>query len=185
MELPQHTQDYVADRVARGRFRSRTAKTVTVTLRGLCRHVPDGEPLAAGHIEAWLAATKMAPATARTRLSQVRSFCTWMVRHGHLATDPSLFIDSPRTPRYVPRGLRHDAVAAGLAVAPDARARLIILLMCQEGQRTCSGPAPICEMSKPPSATSACPPRSGICRGQSGRSRRRWGDGPTDAEPGR
>src|SRR5688572_28440175 len=106
MELPQLAQSYVADRVAGGRFRPRTAKTVTVTLRCLCRHVPTGDTLTGAHIEAWLSAIPMAPATARTRRSQVRSFCTWLVRHSHLPADPSLFVDSPRTPRYVPRGLR-------------------------------------------------------------------------------
>ena len=135
MDLPRLAEQYVADRLARSRFRPKTATTVTYTLRGLCRFVPDGEPLTAAHLEAWLTGTKMAPATARTRLSQVRAFCQWLLRHGHLAADPSCFIEGPRPPRYVPRGLKADAVGGALGQAPDARARLIILLMCQEGLR--------------------------------------------------
>lgn len=135
MELPQLAEAYVADRLARSRFRPKTAATVTYTLRGLCRFVPPGEQLGAAHLEGWLAGTRMAPATARTRLSQVRAFCQWLLRHGHLGADPSCFIDGPRPPRYVPRGLRSDAVGAALGEAPDGRARLIILLMCQEGLR--------------------------------------------------
>jgi integrase/recombinase XerC len=135
MELPHLTEEYVADRLARSRFRPKTAQTVTYTLRGLCRFVPDGETLSAAHLEAWLTGTKMAPATARTRLSQVRAFCQWLIRHGHLTTDPSSLVDGPRPPRYVPRGLKAAAVGGTLDVAPDARARVILLLMCQEGLR--------------------------------------------------
>lgn len=135
MNLPHLAEQYVADRVTRGRFRPRTATTVTITLRGLCRFVPDGEPLTSTHIEAWIGGTKMAPATLRTRLSQIRAFCHWLLRHGHLTDDPSFFVDSPRPPRYVPRGLKTPAVAGVLDSCPDARARAIILLMCQEGLR--------------------------------------------------
>lgn len=135
MNLPQLADAYVADRVTRGRFRPRTATTVAVTLRGLCRYVPDGDALTTAHIEAWITGTKMAPATLRTRLSQIRAFCQWLIRHGHLDNDPSFFVDSPRPPRYVPRGLKSDAVGRVLDVCPDLRARAVVLLMCQEGLR--------------------------------------------------
>lgn len=135
MGLPQLIDEYVAERAARGRFRPRTATTVTTTLRGLARFVPDGDPLAEHHVEAWLTGTKMAPATARSRLSQVRSFSRWLLRRGLITTDPTLGIDGPRTPRYVPRGLKAAAVGGALDACPDTRARLIITLMCQEGLR--------------------------------------------------
>lgn len=129
---------YVADKRARGHFRPQTAKTVACSLRGFCRAVP-AEPtrLVPEVIEAWLAGVRLSPNTARTRLSQVRSFCHWLIRRGHLDRDPTFDIDGPRTPRSVPRGLQPAAVGSALGAAPDARARLVLLLMCQEGLRCC------------------------------------------------
>jgi site-specific recombinase XerD len=134
-ELPQLAVAYVAERATRGRFRPRTVQTVTYTLRGFIPHCPADGHIEAEHVEAWLDATKMAPATARSRLSQVRGFCRWLIRRGHLDLDPTLDIEGPRPPRYVPRGLRSDAVGAALDACPDTRARLILMLMVEEGLR--------------------------------------------------
>lgn len=131
-------EDYVAERAARGRFRPRTVVTVRYTLRGFLRAVaPDDVALEVRHVEAWLAETRQSPATARARLSQIRSFCRWLIRKGRLGSDPTLAVDAPRTPRYVPRGLRGEAVGQALAELPDARARLVVILMVQEGLRCC------------------------------------------------
>lgn len=134
--LAQLAAAYIADRLHRSRFRPKTADTVRFTLAGLMRHAPeDPTQLTRQHVEGWLADTKMAPATARSRLSQIRGFCRWLRRQGLLTGDPTLDVDGPRTPRYVPRGLKSQAVSAALASCPDTRARLILLLMCQEGLR--------------------------------------------------
>lgn len=134
--LPRLVVAYVTDKAARGRFRPKTVETVTYTLRGLLPFLPpDPNDVTASHIEAWLAGTKMAPATARARLSQVRGFFRWLAHRGLMTTDPTMGIEGPRTPRYVPRGLKSDAVAGALDACPDARARLMLLLMCQEGLR--------------------------------------------------
>lgn len=134
--LPQLIDAYLTDRQARGRFRPQTAGTVRYTLLGLAAYLPpDLAATTPAHIETWLAGKKMAPATGRARLSQVRGFFRWLTRRGLIATDPTLDIDGPRLPRYVPRGLKAPAVAAALDGAPDERARLVILLMTQEGLR--------------------------------------------------
>lgn len=135
-ELARLAEAYIAEKVARSRFRPKTAETVRYTLRGLIGYV-DGATITPGHVEAWLTETRMGPATAGSRLSQVAGFCRWLVRHGVLPVDPTLDIEKPRTPRYVPRGLHGELVAAALGAAPDRRARLILLLMCQEGLRCC------------------------------------------------
>lgn len=135
LELPRLVADYTAERAARGRFRPRTVQTVTYTLRGFIDYIPDDGVIERSHVEAWLTGVRMAPATARARLSQVRGFCRWLVRQGHLEADPTVDVEGPRTPRYVPRGLRSEAVARVLDVCPDARARVVLLLMCQEGLR--------------------------------------------------
>lgn len=71
----------------------------------------------------------------RTRLSQLRCFCAWGVEHRYLRVDPTLGVRGPRQPRRLPRGLKLAEVRATLAKAPDARARLVLLLMFQEGLR--------------------------------------------------
>jgi integrase/recombinase XerD len=134
--LAQFASAYITERLVRGHFRPKTAETVRYTLVGLVHHAPeDPAQFASVHVEGWLAATKMGPATARSRLSQVRGFCRWLRRKGLLSTDPTLGVDGPRMPRYVPRGLKEGLVGAALGACPDSRARLIVLLMAQEGLR--------------------------------------------------
>lgn len=65
----------------------------------------------------------------------VRCFCAWLVERGHVKRDPCYGMKAPRKPRTVPRALRRDDVAAVLAAAPDLRARLVAILMLQEGLR--------------------------------------------------
>lgn len=135
-ELPRLVDAYLSDREARGRFSGGTRNTVRYTLLGLDpflpAHIAAVEDL---HIEAWLAGKRMAPSTACSRLSQVRCFFRWLVKRGHIKADPTADVEPPRTPRYVPRGLKHPAVTAALEAGPDARARMIMLLMTQEGLR--------------------------------------------------
>lgn len=136
MTLPQLIDAYVTDRVARGRFLPNTVNTVTYTLRGLQPFIPeDISATKRSHIEAWLIGKRMAPATGGARLSQVHRFFGWLVEHGHIAADPTVGIEGPKTPRYVPRGLKQPAVTAALDACPDSRARLILLLMTQEALR--------------------------------------------------
>lgn len=138
VNFPDLSEQYLADRAARGRFRPRTILTVRYTLRGLAPFLPpDLRDVSPAHVEAWLVGVPMGPATARARLSQVRTFFRWCQRHGLVDADPTVSVDGPRTPRYVPRGLNHMSVAAALDACPDTRARLILLLMCQEGLRCC------------------------------------------------
>lgn len=138
MDFADVSERYLAERASRGRFRPRTVSTVRYTLRGLAPYLPELlHDVRPAHVEAWLAGLPMGPATARARLSQVRMFFRWCARHGMVDSDPTLSVDGPRTPRYVPRGLSSSAVAAALAACPDSRARLMVLLMCQEGLRCC------------------------------------------------
>jgi site-specific recombinase XerD len=77
----------------------------------------------------------LAPATVRLRLSTVRGFCRWAVRNGLITRDPTLLLSAPKVAHYLPRALRPDQVGATLEQARDARERLCILLMAQEGLR--------------------------------------------------
>ncbi len=117
------------------------ARTTLVTLACNLRHFasavedPSVRQLTRRHVEHWLRTAKIAPSTMRTRLSQVRCFCGWAVEHGFMRTDPTLGVRGPRQPRRLPRGLKLCEVQAVLACAPNPRARLIVLLMVQEGLR--------------------------------------------------
>lgn len=84
----------------------------------------------------WLGTTEgCRPATRRNKLSIVKGFCRWLVKHGHIRRDPSAGVKSPRQPRTVPKVFESDAVATLLDGCPDARARLIVILMIQLGLR--------------------------------------------------
>lgn len=130
---------YLAERSAAGELGRATLPTVRWTLRHFCWFVGDTAPedLTARHVEEYLASINVARSTARQRFSQLRQFSRWLVRRGHLAVDMTAELRSPRQPRAVPRGYQRAVVDQLLAVAPDARARLIILLEVQEGLRAC------------------------------------------------
>lgn len=84
----------------------------------------------------WLGTTAdQRPATRRKKLSIVKGFTRWLARRGHVRRDPAVDVRSPRQPRTVPKVFERTAVAALLDACPDARARLIVLLMVQEGLR--------------------------------------------------
>lgn len=87
------------------------------------------------HVREWLGGSPIAASTARTRLATLRVFFHWCIREGLSDTDPTAPIRSPRMPRRLPRALSHDSVRALLQVAPDVRARLVVMLMVQLGLR--------------------------------------------------
>jgi len=91
--------------------------------------------LARSHIEAWIDGADLAPATLRTRLSQVKGLCAWAVEEGYLDRDPVARIKGPPQPRLVPRALRSTDVRALLGACGDPRTELVVLLMLQEGLR--------------------------------------------------
>lgn len=87
------------------------------------------------HIEEWLAGLEVAPSTARKQLSVMRGFCQWCVLHGHVKRDPTLGVRAPRQPEAMPRELGDEQVGALLAVLPDLRGELIVLLGVSGGLR--------------------------------------------------
>jgi len=138
-ELPVLARLYLQERTSAGEFSASTLPTVKWTLRDFCRFVADTPPseLAPRHVEEYLAVINVRRSTARQRFCHLRQFSRWLVRRGHLAVDITADLKAPRQPRAVPRGYRRDIVDGLLAVAPDVRARLIILLEVQEGLRAC------------------------------------------------
>lgn len=88
-----------------------------------------------GEIEQWFLSRGWAPSTRRHVLSILKNFWLWAIEQGYCTQNPTLGIRRMREPRRLPRGLSHDEVAAVFAACPDARFRLIISLMVQEGLR--------------------------------------------------
>lgn len=86
------------------------------------------------HVERWLAKRGRKPGTKRQYLTCVRSFARWLVKQGYMTRDFTLGVDPPRIPRRDPRALTPEQVGRILA-ASDARERLCVLLMAQEGLR--------------------------------------------------
>jgi site-specific recombinase XerD len=133
----QTLDHYLARRHGREEIASITAGGIRSNVGNALRLM--GDPpigqLTRAHVLAWLEETTCAPATKRTRLSQLRTFCQWAVEEGLVVRDPTAGVRGPREPRRLPRGVQRRDVNALLEACPESRARLIVLLMVQEGLR--------------------------------------------------
>lgn len=83
------------------------------------------------HVEDWIAGHRWSTATIRTRLGVLRPFLEWAARRKLCTGGLSADLHGPRMGRGVPRAYSADQVDVLLGVLPDARARLIVLLMAQ------------------------------------------------------
>jgi site-specific recombinase XerD len=135
--LSRHALAYVRERTLRKDFTRSTAAGVRSNLLLFCRSVGDLPPgrLRPHHVDGWLTTMAVAPSTAALRISQLRVWFGWMMRRGVLRSDPAFGVKRPRMPRYLPRAVRPLAVSVILAACPDARGRLMCVLMVQEGLR--------------------------------------------------
>ena len=101
----------------------------------------DGVPLAtpaellAGHVDRWLESHRWAISTICTNLGIIRPFLTWAGTAGYIAPGVASLVPNPRRPEPLPRALTTRHVQALLAVVPDARGRVIVLLEGQCGLR--------------------------------------------------
>lgn len=132
---------YLEERTRRHELTGDTVRNVRSILRRFAIAVGADRDVAtvdAGDVGAWLEElVGLAPATRRSMFSAVRTFCRWLVRHGLIGRDPTIDIAAPRQPRSVPRALPSASVEATLVRAPDARGRLVVTLMVQQGLRCC------------------------------------------------
>lgn len=127
---------YVAERQAKGRLAPSSAVVVRSVLRTLERHSGvRARELTELHLQLWLIDGDPRPSTVRSRLSKARAFVRWLVRKGVLEADISDDLEAPRVPEAPPRCLDPEQAQAVLAACPDARARLVVMLMLQVGLR--------------------------------------------------
>lgn len=128
--------EYLHERVALGQLARSSAEVIRCTLRHFARHVDDDlRRVDRSAVTSWLSGTEVAPTTIKAHLVRLRPFSRWLVIEGHLERDVTLGIPIPRIPERLPRALPPDAVARILAACPDARARLVVILMVQLGLR--------------------------------------------------
>lgn len=130
---------YLAERVARGEIRRITAQGMDAPLQGFAR-VCGRRPvdkLSKRDVERYMETigTRLAPASRRNHLFVISGFCDWLVDRKLLRSNPTRTIERPRVPRRNPRAIEADQVARLLSMCADTRARLIVMLMVQEGLR--------------------------------------------------
>lgn len=129
---------FVRDRQAAGIYNRKSARNARGNLHRFSvfvgkRRVGNIGPI---HIEQWIGSLEqLAPATRRAYLSTVKQFFVWAVRHKHCRRNPCAEILGPKQPRSVPRALPAQSIARVIDACPDARGRLIVTLMVQQGLR--------------------------------------------------
>lgn len=132
---------YLKDRKQQGVYVADRARSARSILNLFADHVGQRrlKNIGPSHIESWLGSMEhLAPATRRDRLSTVRALFAWCIRKGYAKRNPAAEVRGPKQPRTLPRALPADAIASVFQHCPDARARLIVSLMVQEGLRCCS-----------------------------------------------
>ena len=108
------------------------------TLESLQRFVgPDLaiKALTAKHVAGWLLPQEVAASTKRVRLSDLRTFYRWGHQAGWMRVDPTVGVRIPRPARGEIRELDRQKLVQLGRVLPDARSRVVIALMLNEGLR--------------------------------------------------
>jgi integrase len=129
---------YASERQARGEISPRTAQDQKRVLARFAEAVEHRQPknLQRRHIEKWLEQLDVRPGTRYHDWSIVRCFIRWCVLNGHMRKDPTVGVPKPTVPKAAPRKLTSGDARKVAAVAPDNRARVIVLLQLQEALRT-------------------------------------------------
>lgn len=87
------------------------------------------------HVAKYLERPGISAGYRRGRLGALRGFCQWCVLNGYMKVDPTIGAKTPPVRANLPRAITPEQGAKVLAATPDARARLCVLLMLQEGLR--------------------------------------------------
>lgn len=126
---------FIAERIKRGENDPATARNYAITLDQLADTF-GGRPVDRFGQRAverlFEQHPDWSPGTRARKFSEVRQFADYLERRGHIRRNPCRDMKAPRRPRTVPKTLPRDEVGEILAHAPDARARVVILLMIQE-----------------------------------------------------
>lgn len=137
MEKPRALiRSYLTERVTRGELATSSAYVIERTLRQWCEHAgPRPRTWSTDQVASWVNDPMLRATTRKSRLTKLRPFIAWLIDQGHLENDPTSGIGRIRVPSGAPRDLTADEVRQLLRACPDARARLIVILMAQMGLR--------------------------------------------------
>ena len=136
-ELVELARVYVRARLDMHEIVDSSATTMGGALARFAHEVGQAGNISNDRIECWLAerGRTIAQGTLRSEYSAVRTFCRWLVLHGHLAADPTIGIRGPKQPTYDPRALEPNEVARLLRACQTPREELFVVLMVQLGLR--------------------------------------------------
>lgn len=137
-ELGRLVEQYVDRQIRAGRFAGATPKSVRCVLLAWARDVGDDRAPSSidrADIEGWIVRQRVTPATLRRKQTVVRGFLDWLVDTDQIDRNPMAGLKPPRQPQAIPRALKVSQVRHLIQGLPDARARLIVSLMVQEGLR--------------------------------------------------
>ena len=145
-KLTDLATSYVESRWQRGEITAETRRSFAESL-GLFAGCLGRDRLARTvnrhDVERWLGSMKCRPATIRLRLSTLKGFFQWCVIEGYVVSDPTLGIRGPKRTRSVPRGIAEEDAVLIVKGALDARERVVLVLMLEEGLRA-GGVARLC-----------------------------------------
>jgi integrase/recombinase XerC len=141
MLLSDAVAAYIADRHTRGEVTTLTARHLRSRLGMLVAACPvelDAAGLNRDLVRAWQGSVGgLRPASRRSYLSTVRTFCTWCGESGLMTADPTVGVRRVREPRHMPRALSAGQMARLRLVLPDLRAEVVVELMAGCGLRCC------------------------------------------------
>lgn len=139
MKLQSAAIRYVEQRTKSGRFRGQTPRVIERCLLQFCAHVGDIDVsrLRERHVRSYLEDQhgKVLESTICAKYSHLAGFCRWLVRFGHLESDPCLHIDPPKKPESIPRAMSPEETEKLFANLPDIRAELVCSLIFQSALR--------------------------------------------------
>ncbi len=117
--------------IAKNTIRQRRYKILALARDVEPRHILD---LDVADLADWLDSLAVSPATWATYAGNIRAFYDWARRAGHIDTDPSADLESPKLGRRLPRPIIDEDLADAMADA-DARMLAILSFMAYEGAR--------------------------------------------------
>ncbi len=128
---------YVDERMRRLELVRSSADVVRVVLLHWTRHVGGAPPprWTTDDVLSWVNEDGLRANSRKSRLTKLRPFVRWLIVRQELAADPTVDVARILIPDGSPRDLTFSEARALVAVCPDDRARLIVVLMAQLGLR--------------------------------------------------
>lgn len=128
---------YVESRLERGELAASSVLVIVPILRQWACHIRHAAPdtWTTSDVAGWINHAALRASTRKSRLTKLRPFVRWLIRHGHLGVDPTDGFTRIVVPAGKPRDLTEAEVGQLLRACPDDRAVLIVLLMVHIGLR--------------------------------------------------